>query len=77
MVSKLHLSNIPSYRDLETASIQRYMPQNTESHGVPLKKGMSGKSWRIFSLMNFIKGKDNLCYYANIGNSDFIMFINL
>ena len=52
----------------------------TELHGLLLKKDgerTSGKSPSILFLMNFIKGKGNLPYYANICNSNFIMFVNL
>lgn len=55
-------------------------PGGTKLHGLLWKKDgkrMSGKSQGIAILVNFIKGKGNLCYYANIGNCDFIMFVSL
>lgn len=64
--------NFYFYRDMWSAIIEFFV--------FLLKKdseGMLGKSLNILFLMNFIKGKGNLCYYVNICNSNFIMFVNL
>lgn len=49
---------------------QKNMPKGKLSLTVRKKDGkrVSGKSQGIVSLVDFIKGKGNLCYYANTGN---------
>lgn len=81
-MSNPHQSNVPlgrvafwnlyPYRDMWLAITEPLVPLLKKD-----SEGMSGKSLNILSLMNFIKGKGNLCYYANTCNSNFIMFVNL
>lgn len=81
-MSNLYLSNVPLGRVVfwTLYSYTAMWVGTTELHGLLLKKDgerTSGKSPSILFLMNFIKGKGNLPYYANICNSNFIMFVNL